>query len=451
MGLILVLLITISFLWVFCVLIRKDIFCSCAIICESYIIAIFSAIYNYKKWEMNFHLNTFWVILIGLLLFLFVSAIYNYKLRAIKDFNINKEEDKRTIKFIAFKKNNIIIILTMISMIIAFFYFNYFFKAINSFPVESFSQKMEMYRNKTVYQGIVYIPTVVNFLSKICRAIAIVYSYIIINNFLYNNIKKVHKKDLNTSMYFTGIFIYILMTVCSGARFDIVIFLIACIVIWYVLYNRYSSKKIDFLKIIKLFFIFALVVIIFVQSKALFGRNNNSNKGLDYFTQYFGGSMHCFDVYLHEERHENVFGQEIFAGIRKFLYQIHVLDEMNASKDVGKFIYMKNGDAVGNIYSAYRHMYHDFGYIGIAFFQIVLAIIFNVLYHKYVVYKLIKENEFIIDYKLILYSVTVFCLFLHSYSEFFFSTILSFNYITLFIFIKFILIVLEKSGGCICD
>lgn len=438
MDLLIVLLMVIIFLCCLIMICTKDLFCPSAIICESYIVAIISAIYNYNRWNMNFHINTFFIILIGLIIFVGTSEICRTKI-AKKLYKENK--NKNSLNFINIKSFNVII-LDIITLLIACIYLKYFFDAINSFSATTFSTKMEMYRNKTTYEGLVYIPTLINFLSKMCRALAIVYIYILINNFLYNKFNTLKEKDSNFLLYIIGIFIYIPISISSGARFDIIIFLITGIFIWYILYIKYIKKKIEIKKIIKIGVFFIVIAVVFSQSKTLFGRNNNSNGIIDYFTQYFGGAIHCFDVYM-QEKHEdtNVIGQELFAGTRKFLEQIHVIKDRNVSDDIGKFIYNNDGEAIGNVYSAFRNMYHDFGVIGILIFQIILAIIFNEAY----LYILLKEkkNENI-DFSILIYSTIIFCLFFHSYSEYFFSTILSFNYIMLFVWIKIILIWLNK-------
>lgn len=437
MELLIILLIYIVFLWWLTLIISRDVFCPSAIICESYIIALLCAIYNCKKWNSNLHLNTFFIILFGIVTFLIASSLYKtYGKKVIKS-------EKEEISIIRFKKINIIV-LDIIAIIIAIFYLKYFFKAINSFNVSSFSEKMEIYRNKTTYEGYVYIPTIVNFLAKMCRALAIIYAYIIINNGIYNKFSLHKYKDSNFIYYVIGIITYIPLSIFSGARFDIIVYAITCVMMWYILYRKYSNKKIEIKKIIKIASVFVIIAFIFSETRNLVGRNNNSNGFLDYFTQYFGGSIHCFDLYMQQNNENNgVFGQELFIGIRKFLYQIHVLSQKNNSKDIGKFVYMSNGEAIGNIYSAYRNMYHDFGYMGIIIFQIILSIIFNKFYN-YVLLKNKSKNNEKIDYGILVYSTIIFCLFFHSYSEYFYSTVLSFNYIMLFVWMKLILIWLNK-------
>lgn len=437
MGLLGVLFLTILLLWFFVIIISRDVFSPSAIICESYLIAIACSLYNYEKWGMDFHLNTFFTILIGIIIFVFVSAIYNTTRKK------EKTVEKREISLIKFERTNIVAILLIISFVIAIIYFIYFFQALNSISASSFSEKMEIYRHRTTRSGIVYIPTIVNFLIKFCRALAIIYTYIIINNVMYYKINNIKMKDSNLFFYIVGILIYIPISASSGARFDLIIYILSCIMVWYILYNRHSIKKMNFQKLVKLGIIFVLIIIIFGETKNIFGRNNNSNEMLDYFTQYFGGSIHCFDVYLQKEREScEVFGQELFSGIRKFLYQLRILPENKISKDIGEFVYMNNGEAIGNIYSAFRNMHHDFGYIGIIIFQMLLAIIFNKFYNYILKYRTNEKNNYI-DYSVLVYSSSVFCLFLHSYSEYFFCTILSFNYVMLFAFMSVILTMLK--------
>lgn len=425
-----ILLFCIIILWIITLYFSKDIFCPSSILCVSYIVALLSAIYNIERWSIDLHLNTFLIILFGLIIFIITSFIYKSKVvKSVK-------KDGSNLKYIEIKRINVLI-AAIVSFVISFIYLYFFFKTIDSFSASTFSGKMEIYRNKINYEGMVYIPTLINFFSKFCRALATIYMYILINNILYNSLNKEKKNKKNYILYVLGIISYIPLSICSGARFDLIVFFITGVMIWFFLYVKVANQQLKTRKIFKILIIFVFIAGIFSSSRNLVGRTNTSNF-LDYFTQYFGGSIHIFDVYM-QENHQNtgIFGQELFSGIRKLLDQLNVIDNRNVSKDIGKFIYTEQGEAIGNVYTAYRNMYHDFGYVGIVFFQIILAIFFNSFYYKILnkSNKITKNNN--IDLGIIIYSTISYCLFFHSYSEYFFCTVLSFNYIMLFIMIYF--------------
>ncbi len=417
------LFIVVLLLWLISVIITKEIFSPCALILVSYILAILCAIYNIENWQINLHNNTFLVILVGLLSFFITSMIIsvfmrkNNKMEVLKLTYINVDQ-------------NMVFLLNLISFVIFCIYTIYFFKGVGSFSgFEQFSKAMTSYRYRVKFLDEEYIPTIINFLSKFCRALAYVYSYILINNSIYskqNNLKmKKYKK------YILGIMIYIPMTFMGGGRFNLIIFILNCIVIWNFLYRKSSGKTLNFKNLFKVVILLIIVIGIFSISRSLVGRTSKSGM-LDYVTQYFGGSIHIFDMYMQEDYEFNgVIGQELFSDLRKFMTQIKILPISNIPSDVGNYRATSDGVIIGNVYTGFRKMHHDFGVIGVIFFQSILAIIFNYLYYK-IVYN--KKND-IISKELLVYSVLSFCLILHSYSEFFFSTIISFNYFFVFFMI----------------
>ena len=70
------LLIVIVILWIFVIIINKDLFSPSSLLCLSYIFAVICAIYNIDNWKINLHYNTFFVIVIGIISFLLSSFIF---------------------------------------------------------------------------------------------------------------------------------------------------------------------------------------------------------------------------------------------------------------------------------------------------------------------------------------------------------------------------------------
>lgn len=422
-------------------LFTRDIFSPSALICESYILAILCAIYKIDAWGIALHYNTLTIILVGLLCFVIPSILI--QISYTKKYATEKSV---TIEEICIEKNNIRFI-TLISFSIAIVYFFFFFKALNSFSADNvlytFSQKMELYRERTQFQGVKYIPTIVNFLSKFCRAAAFINVYILINNMLVapkNYIK-------NLGLYMPGILIYVPMTLSTGGRFDLISFFISIIIMFVIMYRKILNKKIGFKKLITIIMFIIGILLLFSASRTLVGRVSK-NSTLNYITYYFGGSIEIFDMYMQESVEEDFpFGKELFSGIRKFLTQIHFLETDQSPNNSMKFRVSDTGVLIGNVYTAFRKMHHDYGILGVILFQTILSIIFSNMYYKIIAQREFFGNE--IYLRIIVYSAIVFCLVLHSFSEFFFSTILSFNYIVLFIMmsvIKFMYLKVKIRG-----
>ena len=95
------------------------------------------------------------------------------------------------------------------------------------------------------------------------------------------------------------------------------------------------------------------------------------------------------------------------------------------------------GGVAGNVYTGYRYYIHDFGYISIVFFQVILSIFYSVWYEKINKRKL-KSN---IDISFVIYSWFMLCLFRFSIMNSYFSFLgnFVFTHFYVFLFFKFIL------------
>ena len=123
----------------------------------------------------------------------------------------------------------------------------------------------------------------------------------------------------------------------------------------------------------------------------------------------------------------------------KLLRKLKILDLSNIYTGLDIFI-EANGKVVGNVYTGFRKMHHDFGTFGIMIFQMIFAIIITIYYEKIKNMKNINK----ISLSIIFYAAISFSIFFHSYSEFFFSTIISFNYIAFFALIYIIKYIVTK-------
>lgn len=412
--------------------ISKDIFSPSSLLCLSYILSVLCAIYNIDNWRINLHYNTFGLIIIGLLSFV-ITSLFIKIIKGNKK-NLNNEKSNSKLSFVNTNKK-ILIFLNLVSICIFGIYMFYFIKAVGVITsFEEFSNAMEVYRSKTMFGDFDFIPTSVNFFSKFCRALAYVYSYIIINNMIYLRMMQKNVKFKNLSYLILGVIIYIPLTLMTGGRFDLISYFIFDIILWSILYKKFNEKNINVKLVIKIVLIIIGLILVFSTSRTLVGRTSESET-MEYVTEYFGGSIEILDMYMQEEHTYNgVFGQELFAGARKLLNQFNVLSKLDKSEDAGEFRTIYNGKVIGNVYTGFRKMYHDFGISGVIIFQSMMAIIYNIMYYN------IKNrnSKRCISMRILSYACINFCLVFHSYSETFFSTVLSFNYFALFAMMYFI-------------
>ena len=411
---------------------EKDLFCPPCILILVYIFSLFLVLFKQTDWGITLSDTTMWIIGLGTFAFCLIYLVTRVIIiSSSKKKMVSKELDYEYIK-VNDKKINIILI---VEFIICILYIFFFFRTIGGEIFTNFGDMMHYYRLNTAYgEGLEEsIPTIINQLKKVNWAAAYISLYILIYNQILAKAKNDKKKiDIK---YIFSIILYLPLTILSGARFDLIIFVISAIFMWLIIQAK--IKKNEFFKFknfAKIFCFFIIVLLIFSMSRTIVGRYNESSF-FDYISVYFGAPIVNLDQYIIGNISDNymIFGREIFRGIYDLIEKFGLIE----LEELSRIFVVVNGNSLGNVYTAYKYMCTaGWGYFGIVVFQTLLAIV----YAKF--YSIIKYDNNLskINYKLIFYTVAIYAIVLHPFSEFFFSTIISFNYILFFV----IVLVLRK-------
>ena len=412
------------FFWISFMIKDKDFFSPFSLFCLSYLFSSILLLLNFNVWGVVIDFNTYLLLTFGAIVF---GIAYYFPFKFI----LKKRKQKnniqaRKVQIVCPTKKYFWIIL--LEFIILLLYTYFFVKAVGLTSLSNFSNIMHDYRLNTAYgDGIdSYIPSIVSQLRKFNWAAALVSVYIILNNMFVTKCEgKKYKIELK---YIISILLYLPLTVLAGGRFDLIIFLLSTLIMAIVIFNSFRSKFSSSLKMIKKFLI-ALVIIlaIFSTTRTLFGRNSNGDL-FEHISKYFAGPIinldyylrgNCVDSYVH-------FGREIFKGIYDFMAKLGLLE----LEELSRSFVVINGLEFGNVYTAYKYMYSACGLTGVVVFQLILGRIFALMYDK------IKKNkDFDINIFIIFYALSLSLLILHPFSELLFSTLISFNYFVLFLFI----------------
>jgi oligosaccharide repeat unit polymerase len=122
-----------------------------------------------------------------------------------------------------------------------------------------------------------------------------------------------------------------------------------------------------------------LVVVLagFSVTRAVVGRTSTLDT-VDYVASYFGGGIRAFDLYLQDPvPPSDLWGKESFNSFNRILYQVGIYDVSYPAPLEFRTV---NGIPVGNVYTAFRELYHDFSVAGLVFFQMLFGFVITRMY-----------------------------------------------------------------------
>lgn len=381
--------------------------------CLAYTFSIFCAFINYTYWGMyNYSFMAFSVFTIGAVEFIVIafivkSTIKKQKYVIYKNYNIPQKRMYINLNIpftVCLFVFNIIILFLWIKNV----------RAIAGGG--SFSQMMEIYRLKTQYSldTDLKMPGYLTQFSKVIIASGYIYTFAIIENLINKTIKK--KDVILSSLIITS---YIVMSLFDSNRLNLLQLLGAAVIYYLVLNDKINYKKLSSI-ILRLILLFAFLLFIFYEIRLLVGRSDSENATLvEYITKYAGGSIKLFDLYITDpvKRISPVWGFQSFGSLIKTLRGfIPSIPDAISNQEFRSF----NGVSLGNVYSAYRGWYEDFGLKGVIILQAIYSLFYSIFYYK------LKKNGFSVHkFATIIYGYMATSIFLHPISDFLFSMFLS--------------------------
>lgn len=405
----------------------KNLFSPSSIMCESYILAVLCAIINIDKWNISISVKTFQIIIIGILSFIIPSF---FVLHCYFKKNDNESQKSGEYNYCINKQIYLILIILQFAALILYLY--YVIKTIGGIGnVFRLSEILHDYREGTSYGDLEsLVPTYVNQLVKISQVV----SYVSLYNIFY---EKMIKKTRNDCLFLNivSIVLFIALSLLSGGRYKMIAFFLATLVMGYTIFKKMTNKGINIKNILKIFLLIVAIILCFSKTRTLVGRTNDDDL-VSYVSSYFGGSIQLLDLYLKNPiENDGIFGKESFYALNNTLAKFGIVPKYRMHLEFRS----SNGVVIGNVYTAFRCFYHDFGIIGVVILQALLAIIWTCWYKR-----IIKQSDMSkFDSSFIFYCMFINCLFFSSYRDNFFSSTMSVATITMvlyFVIIKKLLI-----------
>lgn len=216
----------------------------------------------------------------------------------------------------------------------------------------------------------------------LCSSFSIAFAYccifIVLNNIVNRKLKK---KDL---LLVTPFLLKIAEYTILSSRGDVINMVVAAIISWFIAlkYKRGWRTKVN-LKVVKTIFRVALIFVPFFFGSLLLSGRYETLKGFDFINSsviYISGGIRNLDLFVKDPTvSSGVFGEETFSYLIKNLFV-----GLDNGRNITRILEFRsiNGINIGNIYTAFRRFYHDFGVIGVFAFSMLQGWIISTLYYN---------------------------------------------------------------------
>lgn len=392
---------------------RNDYFNIMVLLLLGYLISAICCLYNVTLWDVQLHFYTVIVLSIGFSsvgIGAWIGNRIGRRKQVIKENSIYEvmERGYNTTKIICVIAFSAIITILLIKEI----------RSIASLNQRTWASTIINYRrnmaDETMEAGH---SAIVNVGLRISRALAYVYLAIFISSF-YN---KCSTKCFRFRwLYIIPAVLYAIQCIVRGVRIPILSVIIAAVFLLYFFkkYNQEWSGHIDIKKIGRVLISGVAICIAFYYAKFFIGKMQDSNGVIAYITNYLGGSLQLFDMYLFDSAYPSEM-HETFAGM------INSLKSFGLFSNIRTVVQHEYRDAItgvyiGNIYTGFRNYYNDYGIVGMSFISVLFGYIFSTWYKSLKKYRYWNTNRV---FSLVLYSYLLYCVVFHFFTDYFFSLI----------------------------
>jgi oligosaccharide repeat unit polymerase len=390
---------------------RGDYFNLTLIFLAGYLLSAICCLYNVTIWGVNLHLKTIFILFLGM--FAFMCGCYLGK-RVGKKSEITVGVGNNLLNVIQRGEEKWKLSIVVIFDVCMIFLLYRDIVRIASANMVSWGNLFYNFRSNLGNDNLdVGYSTVVNFGLRITKPLAYIYAAI----FAERVVNPENKNSIfNKVIYLIPVVIYAFQVILQGYRIQLVALIIALIFdLFFFFQIVYEWKaRINFKIALRICVFFILICIGFYYVKFFIGKLQESNGVVAYVTNYFGGSLQLFDMYLENPSQK---GYETFAALVDSLKKLGLFEGV---KTVVQHEYRSanTGVYIGNVYTGFRNYYNDYGVIGVLFFSSLYGYIFSKWYRTLKIKRAWKFNSV---FSFLLYSCFLYTIVFHFFTDYFFA------------------------------
>ena len=263
-------------------------------------------------------------------------------------------------------------------------------------------------KNADVNDLSIRMSTLTKNIGQMSRMLAVVYAYIVGNNFIAS------KKKISLS--WIPVIIYSITTFMQGDRSGMIRLWLEIMVVAYMIHRRkvgWRSSRETRKIITRMAIAIILLGVVFASVRELVGRDTNWDP-FYYVTFYAGSPTAILDqIVSHPIVKPDVWGQRTFYYLNQSLTAFFGWPgPYNFYYD---WYYSPNGSVIGNAPTAFAPAYKEFGFFGFFILMMGFGIFFTALYCKCRT----KTGKSQIDFRLLVFSYIAYVFLMYFYSTFF--------------------------------
>jgi len=350
-------------------------------------------IINVNSWSISIQSRTFFVILIGICA-LFLGELITRTFFVNKHKKVSKTVSKGSFSQVLRPKKiatNLIIIYMLV--ILAWYFHHVYTTAMlfknNKIPILATYRQAEKSVNPILKLGIT-------------SSLAICYFYLLafLDNYINLGIKKMK--------YLIPVLLFFIMSILSSGRIDVLYLIISALAISYILYKKkYGWRNTLNLKVVRIGVLSFLSFFVVFYFLGMFTGKSNINSFFNIISLYAGSSIAALDSFLVNYNYDITnFGSETLHGVTNF-FKIFGVEMTLTDNRILEFVHLGTMPHRTNIYTAFRRLLNDFGYLGMILIQFFTGILYSFIYLKNK-YNLYKNEKFGILFYVFLFRYLVF-------------------------------------------
>ena len=396
----------------------KDIFSPPTVVTLGFLFAVICCWYNASEWQLDFSGTTTWIIVIGIVSFVAGGIIAVVLVRYFhgKAFAFTHNVSEVRPIDVELSKTVFVILFQLAVVVLLFSELRELTGA------SSWSEMVTTFREQTANvdpdEYTMKLSGICLYAINFSFSLALLYAYIIGNN--------IAAKAKQPIINWVPILLSCVLSFMQGYRSDMLRLWIAVLVVTYTLKKRragWGSSAETRQMIRRMALSVVVIAVLFVALRGTVGRAETDWDPVYYLAFYAGSPIAALDLFLKDPlKASSIWGKETF-------YQMNHSIGAYFNKPELRYIFYKEyrtspgGTLIGNVYTALRPPYYDFGLIGMILVMLLMGLFITYFYCR------IRDQRgtSLIDFRLLLYSYVMYTFFLYFYNSYY--TFISFGFV----------------------